>query len=168
VEHQHPAGPGPRLGHLSAVGCGACAFLPHYFAAYPAALRHSLTRWRANCALAFASFQGNQTLLVPIDSSYPAHFGANTTTAKLAGYVLYNVIPGQFPTHTLHNLQRLYGRLPGVDVAVKIPRVHAGGHIQILGIYGNTIGRIVHKNLTACGSVYIHLLDAPVLPYTVK
>ena len=128
---------------------------------------HSLTRWRTCCA-ALASLQGNQTLLVPIDSSYPANFGANSSTDKIAGYVLYVVIPGQFPTHSLHNLQRLYGRLEGVDVAVKVPRVHAGGHIQILGIYGDTIGRIVHKNLTACGSVYIHLLDAPVLPYTVK
>ena len=84
----------------------------------------------ADTAVLSASAQGNQTLLVPIDSSYPPHFGANTSTDKLAGYVLYNIIPGQFPTHSLHNLQRLYGRLDGVDVAVKVPKVGHAGHIQ--------------------------------------
>ncbi len=68
---------------------------------------------------------------MPLDSAFERHFARNSTrlsrvdlssaanAKKLKGYVRYGIIPGAYPAGTLRNLQRLYGRLAGVNVAVK-------------------------------------------------
>ena len=127
------------------------------------------------------SLQENQTLLVPLNSAYWAYFSAantkphmtraqltdssSTSKKKLNGLVRYGILPGAFPTAQLHNLQRLYGLLPGVNVAVKVPPVGVEKNIRILGIYGDTSAEIVRKDIPACGGGIVHLLNSVVLPY---
>ena len=50
-----------------------------------------------------------------------------------------------FPTHSLRNLQRLYGLLPGINVAVKVPPRGVKKPIRVLGVFGDTIARMTRK-----------------------
>ena len=59
---------------------------------------------------------------------------------------------GAFPTHTLRNLQRLYGLLPGINVAVKVPPRGVKKPIRVLGVFGDTVARMTRK-ARACGFV---------------
>jgi len=121
---------------------------------------------------------------VPLNSAYWAYFSvANTkphltraqltdnssatSVKKLNGLVRYGILPGAFPTAQLHNLQRLYGPLKGVNVAVKVPPVGVVKNIRILGIYGDTSAEIVRKDIPVCGGGIVHLLNSVVLPYPV-
>ena len=52
---------------------------------------------------------------------------------------------GAFPTHSLRNLQRLYGLLPGINVAVKVPPRGVKKPIRVLGVFGDTIARMTRK-----------------------
>jgi len=45
----------------------------------------------------------------------------------------------------MYNLQRLYGLLPGVNVALKVPPRGVKQNIRVLGIFGNTIANITRK-----------------------
>ncbi len=38
-------------------------------------------------------------------------------------------------------------------------------NIRVLGIFGNSVGEIVRKDLRVCGGGVVHLMDDVVLPY---
>ena len=73
--------------------------------------------------------------------------------------------PGSYPTRSLQNLQRLYGLLPGVNVAVKVPPRGVRRNIVVVGVNGDTRASILRKDIPVCGGGYVHLLSEVVLPY---
>jgi hypothetical protein len=136
------------------------------------------------------------------------HLLRRLTLARLS------VAAGAFPTRSLRNLQRMYGLLPGINVAVKgaalwciaaafasadpralsvsVPAVPPRGvrtPIRVLGVYGDTVGRMTRsacsrdgcrarllvltsaclpasaEDIPVCGGGFIHILDDVVLPY---
>ena len=69
------------------------------------------------------------------------------TDLHAAAHAAYSLLdaPGAFPTRSLRNLQRLYGLLPGINVAVKVPPRGVKKPIRVLGVFGDTVARLTRK-----------------------
>ncbi len=74
---------------------------------------------------------------------------------------------GAYPTRSLRNLERLYGRLPYVNMAVRVPPAGVKARIRVLGFQGDSAADIVRADVATCGGGVIHILDDVVLPYQI-